>query len=272
MGSSLCPDSEVVSLVLDGEAEPGEKAGYETHLKECSNCRQQHEFYSQLRGLVRTSCSQENCPDLLKARMLKALASEVQAPKKSSRPSWGLGWLAAASAAIFSFVALRPAADKATPLALSLSQDHSRCCAVPASDRPAQSPANLAQATFGAAMPEMAQVQQLQPYDVRLCPVLQGERVIHVLCRDRQQRVFSMYTMPSDRVNDLPSSGTQPRVYDTQDNRVAAWQHKGWLFSLVSRVPEEELLTMVGGCQYECPQQQRLVNQPLPFVPASNPR
>jgi hypothetical protein len=270
-----CPDSEVVDLVLDGEAEPGSKAGYESHLKECDDCRRRHEFYSQLRGMIRTGCSQETCPELLQARLLKVLAQEVQAPKKS-RPAWGLGWLAAASAALFSFVALRPAADKATPLALSLSQDHSRCCAVPASERPPQSPANLAQSTFGAAMPEMAEVRELQPYDVRLCPVMQGERVIHVLCKDRQQRVFSMYTMPYRQQADLPNSGSQPRVYDTQDNRVAAWQHKGWVFSLVSRAPEEELVSLVGGCQYACPQQ-RLVTQPynpggngLPVIPASH--
>lgn len=102
-------------------------------------------------------------------------------------------------------------------------------------------------------MPEMAQVQALQPYDVRLCPVLQGKRVIHVLCRDRQQRSVFMHTMPSDRVSDLPSSQAQPRVYDTQDNRVAAWQHKGWVFSLVSRAPEEELLSMVDTAKISAP-------------------
>ena len=257
--------------MLDGEAEPGQKAGYESHLQVCSECRQRHEFYSQLRGVIRTSCSQEVCPELVQARLLQALGREVQAPKKA-RPAWALGWLAAASAALFSFVALRPAADKATPLALSLSQDHSRCCAVPASDRPSQSPAQLAQATYGAAMPEMAELKELQPYDVRLCPVLKGERVIHILCRDRQQRVFSMYAMPGDRVEGMVGSDAQPKVYDTQDIHVASWRHKGWVFSLVSRAPEAELASLAGSCFYECPEQ-RMVSNPggaLPLLPASH--
>ena len=156
MGSSLsCPDSEVVDLILDGEAEPGQKSDYEKHLGECGECRRRHEFYSQLRNTISTSCSQETCPELVQSRLLKALGGEVAVPKKPARLVWGLGALAAASAAAFSFVALRPAADKATPLALSLSQDHTRCADSRASDRSPQTPAQLPQPTCGAPMPGM---------------------------------------------------------------------------------------------------------------------
>lgn len=255
MGSSCsCPDSEVVDLVLDGEAEPAQRADYDKHLAECGECRRRHEFYSQLRSTIRTTCSQESCPELVKARLLKVLGQEVQTPVASAakRPSiWGLGWLAAASAAVFSFAVFRPNVEKATPLALSLSQDHSRCCTVPAAGT-AISPASLAHKTYGAAMPEMPEVQNLEPYDVRLCPVLEGERVIHVLCRDQRQRIVSMYAMPV-RQDDLPSSGAEPRVYDTHDARVAAWQHKGWMFSLVSEAAGEELVTLAGNCDYQVP-------------------
>lgn len=274
MGSSLsCPDSEVVDLILDGEADPGQKSGYEKHLGECGECRRRHEFYSQLRSTIRTSCSQETCPELVQSRLLKALGGEVAVPKKPARPVWGLGALAAASAAVFSFVALRPAADKATPLALSLSQDHTRCADSPLSARP-QTPAQLAQTAFGAPMPEMAEVQQLRPYDVRLCPVLQGERVIHVLCRDQQNRIVSLYTMPMSRVQDLPSAQTKPAYYNTEEARVASWQHKGWLFSLVSRLPQEEMATMADTCCYGCvePKSPGVMpgNMPVQAIPASN--
>jgi len=174
-------------------------------------------------------------------------------------------------------VALRPAADKATPLALSLSQDHTRCADSPASARPPQTPAQLAQTAFGAPMPEMAEVQQLRPYDVRLCPVLHGERVIHVLCRDQQNRMVSLYTMPTSRVQvDLPSVETKPSYYNTEEARVASWQHKGWIFSLVSRLPQEDMATMADTCCYGCveDQQRRPAlmpgGMPLQAIPAQS--
>jgi anti-sigma factor RsiW len=250
VGSSLsCPDSEVVDLILDGEASPEQQK----HLEQCEECRGRHDFYSRFRQTIRTSCSQETTPELVQARLLKALGAEVQSPKPAKRPVWGLGAVAAASAALFSFVALRPANDKATPLALSLSQDHSRCESAPASQRPPQSPAQMAQIAYGAPMPEMAEVQQLRPYDVRLCPVLHGERVIHVLYRDQRDRVVSLYTMPTSRVQmELPGVEGKPLYYNTEDARVASWQHKGWIFSLVSRLPQAELATMADTCCYDC--------------------
>ncbi len=272
MGSSLsCPDSEVVDLILDGEASPE----HHKHLEQCEECRGRHGFYSRFRQTIRTSCSQETTPELVQARLLKALGAEVQVPKPAKRPVWGLGALAAASAAAFSFVALRPASDKATPLALSLSQDHSRCETAPASQRPPQSPAQMAQTAYGAPMPEMAEVQQLRPYDVRLCPVLHGERVIHVLYRDQQDRVVSLYTMPTSRVQvDLPSVESKPAYYNTEDARVASWQHKGWVFSLVSRLPQAELATMADTCCYDCTGSQNpdMIpgSMPVRAIPASN--
>jgi len=272
VGSSVsCPDSEVVNVVLDGEAEPSEKAGYERHLEQCEECRKRHQFYSQLRNCVRTSCQEERCPELVEARLRKALGAKFEAesarvaPSASRRGMVAWGGVAAACAALFSFVALRPAADKATPLALSLSQDHTRCCSIPAVGQP-PSPASLAESTYGAAMPEMAGVRQLQPYDVRVCPVLDGQRAIHVLCRDPQQRVFSMYALPRDRVENVALGEDGPRVYDARDNRVAAWEHKGWLFSLVSEAPGEELASLAGACEYEC-SPQRLVNSPIRALP-----
>lgn len=286
MGSSLsCPDSEVVDLILDGEASPEQQK----HLEQCEECRSRHEFYSKFRQTIRTSCSQETTPELVQARLLKMLSAEVQAApqvqapqvvkvqatKPAKRPVWGLGGLAAAAAAAFSFVALRPAADKATPLALSLSQDHSRCEGAPTSERPPQSPAQMAQTAYGAPMPEMAEVQQLRPFDVRLCPVLHGERVIHVLYRDQQDRVVSLYTMPNSRVQvDLPSVESKPAYYNTEEARVASWQHKGWVFSLVSRLPQAELATMADTCCYGCTESHgpnmMPGGMPVHAVPASN--
>lgn len=274
MGSLSCPDSEVVDLVLDGEASPEQKQ----HLDTCSECRGRYEFYSKFRQTIRSSCSQETCPELVQARLLKALGAEVAPAKKTTpaRPVWSLGALAAASAAVFSFVALRPANDKATPLALSLSQDHSRCAGTPVSERAPQSPAQIAQVAYGAPMPEMAEVQQMRPYDVRLCPVLSGEKVIHVLYRDPQDRVISLYTMPLSRVqSDLPSAETRPAYYNTEDARIASWQHKGWVFSLVSRLPQEDLATMAVNCCYGCTDSDSHHPNVIPgnmpvVVPASN--
>lgn len=273
MGSSMsCPDSEVVDLILDGEATPEQQK----HLEQCGECRGRYEFYSKFRQTIRTSCSQETTPELVQARLLKALGAEVQVAKPpAKRPVWGLGALAAAAAAAFSFVALRPAADKATPLALSLSQDHSRCEGAPTSERPPQTPAQMAQTAYGAPMPEMAEVQQLRPYDVRLCPVLHGERVIHVLYRDQQDRVVSLYTMPTSRVQvDLPSVESKPAYYNTEDARIASWQHKGWVFSLVSRLPQAEMATMADTCCYGCTESHNpnLIpgTMPVRAIPASN--
>lgn len=268
-----------MGLVLDGEAEPSQKSGLEDHLKQCQDCRQQFEFYSQLRQMTRQACSRESCPELVQSRLLRALGAEVQAPPpRQARPIRGLGWLAAASAAFVSFYALRPAAEKATPLALSLSQDHSRCCVTRPNPQPSD-PGSLAEQAFGNAMPEFAQVQQLQPYDVRVCRVMQGEPVIHVLCRDHQDRVVSLYSMPCQRCGSVQGTETAPSLYETEDARVAAWEHKGWMFSLVSRVPQEDLCNLACQCTYESPQvlasrpyAQPLDQQPMggvPVVPVS---
>lgn len=268
MGSSVqCPvDSETISLVLDGEADAQQRQDYEEHLDQCPACRRQHEFYSQLRSTVRASCSAESCPDLVKARLMKALQAEVETNRPipasiaaspamtgGSRARWarGVAGLAAASAAAFSFYALRPSTAGTPPLALSLSEDHSRCCDQPAGNQP-HSPAELALQTFGSSMPEMVELNHLQPYDVRVCNV-SGGRVIHVLARDAQQRVVSMYTMPRAQYADWRGSEDKPELYETAQARVATWEHKGWVFSLVSRVPHEELATMASSCSYGCP-------------------
>lgn len=243
-----------MNLVLDGEASPPEKSEFEQHLQACSECRQQFQFYSQLRNLTRTSLSQESCPELVKARLQRMLAGEVKKAPQKRPVALGLGWVAAACAALFSFYTLRPSTDEATPLALSLSEDHSRCLQRPNSVVP-QNPAYLAEQTFGRAMPEMPSHRELKPYDVRLCPVLQGQRAIHVLCKDERQRNVSVYTMPKDQIQLTQSSSRSPLMVDCQESRVASWEHKGWVFSLVSEAARDELLALAGDCSYGCPKE-----------------
>jgi len=252
-----------MNLVLDGEASPSEKSDFDGHLESCPECRQQFGFYSQLKSMTRTDLSQEVCPELLKARLMKVLRAEVKPVRKSRPVAFGLGWVAAASAALFSFYALRPATEKATPLALSLSEDHSRCEEKPNSVV-AHNPAYLAEQTFGQAMPEMVQHQKLRPYDVRLCPVLQGQPVIHVLCKDDQERCVSVYTMPSEGFSSVSGSAQQPVIVNCDKARVASWQHKGWLFSLVSRVPQQDLASIASNCSYGNPRDSdRLYARPI---------
>jgi anti-sigma factor RsiW len=255
VGSSAKEEEQLLDLVLDGVAEPAQKQAFEQRLQDDSECRREFDFYSNFKQLTRDSLSQEKCPDLVKARLMKALQAEVApAPAAKPRSNWGLGWVAAAAAACFSFVALRPADTSSGPLALSLSQDHSRCCARPVQSQPADVQ-KLAEQNFGTALPEIAQVEHLQAYDVRLCQLPNpSQPVIHMLCRDDQQRVISMYAMPSNRCASLCGSHGSPRIFETQEARVASWEHKGWAYSLVSRVPQEELASLAGSCSYGCPQ------------------
>lgn len=261
MGSSVtCMNTEQINELLDGEADPNQESESRKHLEQCAECRQQYEFYSRFRQMLRQSCSQESCPELVQARLKKALLQEVATPKPaavpakaSTRRGWGLGWLAAASAAAFSLYALRPATEKAPPLALSLSQDHSRCSSRPVVGGQPEDPGNLAERTFGAAMPEMVKHQALRPYDVRLCPVLEGEQVIHVLCHDQQKRVVSVFAAPSARVGSTEGTESSPMLFGAGDSQVATWEHKGWVFSLVAGGTREEMATLADNCQYCCP-------------------
>ena len=271
MGSSAMDEEEqLLDLVLDGEAEPAQRQHFEQLLQDSPECRREFDFYSNFKQLTRESLSQESCPDLVKARLMKALQAEVApaAPARKPRSNWGLGWVAAAAAACFSFVALRPAGQSSGPLALSLSQDHSRCCVTPAQAPPGDVQ-KLAEQNFGSAMPEMAQVNHLQAYDVRLCYLPEpSQPVIHVLCRDPQQRVISMYAMPSDRCASLCGSHGNPRIFETQEARVASWEHKGWAYSLVSRVPQDELASLAGSCSYGCPPQAVGQEYSRPLMPS----
>lgn len=296
MGSPVqCPvSSEDISLVLDQEASPEQAEAYHQHLAACEGCRRQHEFYSKLRGLVRTSCSTESAPELLQARLRKMLAAEVSqsqeavataapamvaapsAPAASlrTRATRTLAYLAAGAAAVASFAALRPT-EKSAPLALALSEDHSRCCDVPPAANGTANPAQLAQQTFGSSMPEMASPQGVQPYDVRVCPV-HGNHVIHMLCRDSQQRVVSVYTAPGRSFALAGSDEQHPNVTETDGARVASWEHKGWMFSLVSRAPKDELITLAGNCLYGSPQAvcqltpMNTPGMPVQAIPASD--
>ena len=251
-------DSESIQELLDGEAGPEQEAESRKHLEQCGECRQQYEFYSKFRQMLKQSCGQETCPELVQARLKKALFQEVSAPQAQatvarSPRGWGLGWLAAASAAAFSLYALRPSTEKAPPLALSLSQDHSRCSTLPAAGTQPQDPGNLAERTFGAAMPEMVQHQSLRPYDVRLCPVMEGQQVIHVLCHDQHRRVVSVFAAPSARVGSIQGTEADPILVGAGDSQVATWEHKGWVFSLVAGGTREEVANLADNCQYCCP-------------------
>jgi hypothetical protein len=97
----------------------------------------------------------------------------------------------------------------------------------------------------------MAAFPDLRPYDARvcLCPVEPGgstnRPVLHVIYQAPSHEMVSMYGVPEDQSAELPLNETtdriQPAMEEADHEALATWKRRGWVFSLVSNMPEREL-------------------------------
>jgi mycothiol system anti-sigma-R factor len=126
---SLCKSIDTLSMAyLDDELAAEERHELEAHLTECSQCRGHVDQERADRSVVRKALAVGPAPDLLRARISKALDAEDRAEQKATRRRWstyllpGSAMLAAAAAiAVFVGVqneSMAPRA-KSQPLAAS---------------------------------------------------------------------------------------------------------------------------------------------------------
>ena len=255
------------------------------HLEQCSDCRERHGFYSQLREQIRQS-QQEKLPELSRARLLKAVAAEfaAQAPvteeahARPAQPSiaaapplaavakgaptvsrwkvWGSGLVAAAGLVLFSTAALfQTPPSGAAQMAAALATDHGRCeDKVPFPAHPERDPAEVAHSAFGRT-PEIPSFPDLNRLDCRVCSIDSHRRAIHVLYRSPSAQLVSMFELPADTPNDLglPESNAErvePHMLTQGQHNILAWRHDGWLHFLVSDIPSNQLAQIARDGRY----------------------
>ena len=102
---SLCKSIDTLSMAyLDDELAAEERHELEAHLTECSQCRGHVDQERADRSMVRKALAVGPAPDMLRARLSKALDAEERAEQKATRRRWssyllpGSAMLAAAAA------------------------------------------------------------------------------------------------------------------------------------------------------------------------------
>jgi anti-sigma factor RsiW len=113
----LCAFIETLAMAyVDDELAPEERRELELHLIECSACRARLDAERADRELVCTALVAPRAPEMLRARVLRALDTE----DRETRPRRRTGWLlpsasmVAAAAALAVFVGVRAPADQAS--------------------------------------------------------------------------------------------------------------------------------------------------------------
>jgi anti-sigma factor RsiW len=119
---SLCESIDTLSMAyLDDELAGEERRELELHLTECASCRAHVDAERADHETLRAALAAPRAPDLLRARIGRALDAEDRLAERAERRRW-TGWLLpgsamlAAAAAIAVFVGVHPAADTAGPV------------------------------------------------------------------------------------------------------------------------------------------------------------
>ena len=133
---SLCKTIETLSMAyLDDELAAEERHELEAHLTECASCRAMLEGERADRSMLRRALAAPPAPDMLRARIGKALDQQDREESKEQRRRWTAfvlpgSAIAAAAAAIALFVSVQtPSTQK--PVAANVAQDAVRQSARP---------------------------------------------------------------------------------------------------------------------------------------------
>lgn len=119
---SLCESIDTLSMAfLDDELAPEERRELELHLTECSSCRTHVDGERSDHELLARALAAPPAPDLLRARVTRALDAEDAAVVRAERRRWTSYLLPgsaimAAAAAIAVFVAVKPQGASVGPL------------------------------------------------------------------------------------------------------------------------------------------------------------
>jgi anti-sigma factor RsiW len=126
---SLCESIDTLAMAfLDDELVAEERRELELHLLNCTSCRHHVDGERADLSLIRKSLVAPPAPDMVKARIARALDVEDRAATRSNRMKWTRyvlpgGAIAAAAAAIVAFVAIRPPSTNEPRQAATVAQE-----------------------------------------------------------------------------------------------------------------------------------------------------
>lgn len=273
-----CIDSEKLYEYCDGETSDLERTASQNHLNQCNDCSAKIELQTTLKSQVQKACQTPQLSEVGRARILAALAKESQQNKVNVIPfqrskMWAAGLASAAGFMLFSGLALTSGHFAANSnLASALMHDHSRCVANAQSSTPLQDPLKLAQASFGKT-PEELSFPQLKPIACKICPIDGERKALHVVYRTANEKCVSLYGLPETPEHqdlNLPESPADSKPL-SEGHAALAWHHNGWVYSLVSELPPQELSQVAHQGTYLARYQPTPTN--YPYLPtASSPR
>ena len=265
---SLCKTIDTLAMAyLDDELAAEERHELETHLTECASCRSMLERERSDRSMIRRALAAPAAPDMLRARIGKALDQQDRVETKEQRRRWTSYLLpssaiAAAAAAIALFLgAQAPATQKATTVA-------SDAVKMPSRQLPLEvqgvGTRQWLQDTFDVQPPEFVDPQQSdsQLLGARLLPNgLNGHDAAMMLFQVRlaDKAPFLLYVMAvHDLRDDELRDGTPVRVndrtlfvFETRDERgrpqpvvsYVAPNRRGFMF-LAPELSAQELIEL----------------------------
>jgi anti-sigma factor RsiW len=129
---SLCDSIDTLAMAyLDDELAAEERHELDTHMTECAACKGQLERERADQSVVRRALAAPPAPDMLKARIARAIAAEEAAQVKAERKRWSQYLLPgsaviAAAAAIAVFVGVRPSQPKVNAVAVEAVRQQTR--------------------------------------------------------------------------------------------------------------------------------------------------
>ena len=255
-------DYHQVEAYVDGQLEAGPLTTLRQKLDSCEETRRRIDFQTKLKTMVGEVGRQEKTPDLLRRRLLREL-EQVQPERPQQTSNLKRPMLAAASVLLVSMLTFSSLfGKKATtePMALALANDHFTCTSV-APYQPGVDPVQVAQQGFGST-PELAQLPaRLQIHDVRVCPLPDDQRVLHLIYKDSEQPkvLVSLFGLPREEAGTLTGDEQgleKARMLRAKNGlQLAAWNHKGWTYSLAGEVPSQQLRRYLDQSSYPSLQQ-----------------
>lgn len=249
---------EQVEAYLDGELHGAERARFEQIAANSPETSRRVAFQRAFKEMLGQAGSQETTPDPVRDRVLGSLERVV--PRRPARRArrWSRPLVAAASLFVVFAVALvvvtsRP--GQAAPIVCAMCADHEHCVQMKAMT-PGADPVKAALKAIGARPTLVRLPPGLSVYDVRICTFPNNRKALHILYRDQRHPgvLVSLYAIP-DKPSfglTLPQSrnGVHPIMATHDQLSVALWKHRGWLYSLVAKLPVRDVRQLADRARY----------------------
>lgn len=222
---------------IDGEADAGQRAIVDAHLRACPNCRHQAARQAAVRDSVRAKLCRPCAPEVLRTRCRAAARARwtIMGPFRTTRSTIASLSMAAAllfvvgGVSLYSLTGMSPAV-----LAAQLTLDHVKCFAVHDADTPVDVSASEQQYVrdYGAEirLPRVA-TAGLQLVDMRRCFCGEG-MAAHAMYR-LNGRPLSLYV--------IPDASRERASTDVFGHDAVIWSKGSITYVLLGKEPRETL-------------------------------